>query len=110
MVENGDFPKIVEGAYVEYIGEEHAETPMGGIYLGHPGLVIENGLWPTELTIQFVNGPTECVNPQSVRPLILLEYLSRGDRLVALRHPLQEREVPRFLRAGQEWGGMGRPS
>jgi hypothetical protein len=69
----------------------------------YPGLIIDDGLWPFELAVSFVNGPSICLPPAELAPLPDAEYLARGRRLVHGNHPVMDGTVPRFNAGGDEW-------
>jgi hypothetical protein len=94
------------GDAVAYVGAEDGEHE---VYRGHPGRVIDAGLMPHDLAVSFVNGPSICLGPEDLRELSEADYLARGRRLVRLLHPLEERPVPRFNAAGDEWPDGGEP-
>lgn len=85
---------------VEYVGDDDGVLR---IYRGHPGRVVDTGLWPNEVAVAFVNGPSLYLAAGEARILPELDYLTRGRRLVALTHPLEDRPVPRFNADGEEW-------
>lgn len=95
-----DSDGLTEWDTVEYAGDEDGEHAF---YRGHPGRVIDTGLWPSEVAVGFVNRPSVCLRPEDLRPITESEYVRRGRRLVACRHPLDDRDVPRFNAEGHEW-------
>lgn len=98
-------PELRAGDPVEYLGEELVLQ----VYRGHPGRVVDVEALPSEVSVSFVNGPSLACSPDEVRPLPEPDYISRGHRLVSLRHPLEDRAVPRFNAEGDEWP-EGRPA
>lgn len=85
---------------MEYVGDADMDPFL---HEGHPGRVIDLGLYPPEVTVGFVNGPSLCLAPSDLQPLTEGQYLERGRRLVALTHPLRDAAVERFNAEGHEW-------
>lgn len=96
---------IRPGSLVEFTGDELLDQY---IYAGHPGLVVDDGA-RDEFSVMFVNGPSWCIDRGSVAAIDRATYLVRGDRLVALRHPTRDEEVPGFNAPGHEWPEGQRP-
>jgi hypothetical protein len=85
---------------VAYTGADEQEL---GLYRGHPGRIIDAAPGMNEITVSFVNGPSLSLAPTQVEVIADDEYRARGERLVRLLHPLDERGVPRFNAVGSEW-------
>lgn len=101
-------PRVLrEGDAVVYIGGEDGEHDF---FQGHPGRVTDTGLWPHEVAVGFVNGPSVCLRPEDLEQVGEDEYLRRGRRLVACQHPLFDRDIARFNAEGDEWPDGGEPS
>ena len=94
-----DVPELRTGDAVEFLGEDL----MLQVYRGHPGRVVDVDAMPSEVSVSFINGPSMACSPAEVRQLPEPDYVSRGERLVSLRHPLEDRAVSRFNAAGDEW-------
>lgn len=92
---------------VEFVGDADMDAFL---HHGHPGRIIDTGLWPNEVVVGFVNGPSLCLAPSDVRPLSERQYLERGRRLVALTHPLDDVAIERFNAEGDEWIDGAEPS
>ena len=75
---------------VEYVGDEDGEHDF---FRGHPGRVVDLGLWPDEIAVTFVHGPTICMPPSEVAVLDEDEYARRRLRVFRRRHPLDERSI-----------------
>jgi hypothetical protein len=96
------------GQAVEYVGAENDELHL---FQGHPGRVFDSSrLEFGDIYVSFVNGPSTACRPHELRPLTESEYLSRGRRLVELRHPLDDRHVPGLMRRGHEWPEGAEPT
>jgi hypothetical protein len=85
---------------VQYVGGDDGENQ---VFAGHPGLIVDDGLWPFEVAVSFVNGPSICLRPAELAPLLDGEYIARGRRLVRGHHPVMDGAVPRFNAPGDEW-------
>ncbi len=80
--------------FVAYHGDDDADLML---WHGHPGRVIDLGLYPTEVGISFVNGPSLYLTPDEVERLDAATYRERGKRVLALQHPTgAARPIPQF--------------
>lgn len=79
------------GSRVEYLGED---LPDLYVWQGHPGVVIDAPPFePQEVAVALVAGPSLCFPASDVRRLDDANYHSRGERIIAGRHPIAERDV-----------------
>ena len=84
---------------VEYIGSDDAP-----LYRGHTGRVFDASREEFgEVYVAFVNGPSLCRRPDDLRLIGEEEYRRRGQRLVRLLHPLDDRPIAAFASSGHEW-------
>ncbi len=75
---------------VEYVGDDDGEHDF---FRGHPGRAVDFGMWPHEIAVTFVHGPTICMPPSEVVPLDAAEYDRRRSRIFRRLHPLEERAI-----------------
>lgn len=88
------------GDRVQYVGSDLPDEQM---WEGHPGRIIDDGLWPTEVAVAFVNGATVCMPPDQLRLIDEAEYARLGHRTAGCTHPLRDEAIPRVTVEGQEW-------
>jgi hypothetical protein len=89
------------GEAVEYVGSDDDDLHR---FRGHPGRIFDTSRMEFgEVYVSFVNGPSIACRPHELRRLSESEYLTRGRRLVELRHPLDDRPVRGLMAPGHEW-------
>jgi hypothetical protein len=90
------------GSYVEYTD---ADIPELQVWRGHPGLVIDMQAWdPPEASVCLVGGPSMCFPVRELVALDAVTYRQRGDRIIAGKHPLEQRQVGAPITAdGSHW-------
>lgn len=91
-----------DGDRVQYVGED---IPDLHIWQGHPGVVIDTPPSdPEEVVVTLVGGPSFCFREGHVQRLDDANYLLRGERIIAGKHPVAERDVGKPLTAeGSHW-------
>lgn len=84
-------PKFEVGEYVASLGE----NPQHGLWLGHPGRIIEveHPTALTDVSVTFVAGPILSVGREGIEPIEFIEYRRRGERVIGGLHPLEERQI-----------------
>ena len=96
------------GDRVEFVGDDSDDEYL---YRGHPGQVWTVSSVPSVTVVGFVNGPSlDFSTDADLRRLDLDEYIRRGRRLVAHRHPLDDRDVATLMAPGHEWPEGAEPS
>jgi hypothetical protein len=89
-----------EQATVQYVGRDDAEHEM---WEGHPGRVIDCGVWPSEVAVSFVNGASVCLSPDQLVEIDEHTYRVLGHRVARCLHPLRDEPIPRTNVEGHEW-------
>jgi hypothetical protein len=95
-------PQFAIGSCVEYIGEDMPEIQ---VWSGHPGRVVDTPPFdPEEAGVSLVGGPSICFGVGDLRTLDAETYRTRGERVIAGMHPLDERKVDSPITAeGSHW-------
>lgn len=92
-------------AAVEYLRPDDDEVQL---YQGHVGRVCLTDLWPHEIIVSFINGPSIGLSPEDVALVDAATFEERGKRLVAGQHPLEDRPIPMLIIEDEEWNGLRR--
>ena len=69
------------------------EDGQHDFFRGHPGGVLDASLWPQEIAVAFVNGPTICMPPTQLAGLTDAQFARRRQRVLRRQHPLEDREI-----------------
>ena len=88
------------GDRVQYFGPDLPDEEM---WEGHPGRIIDDGLWPREVAVSFVNAASVCMPPAELQVIDDVEYARLGHRTARCLHPLRDEAIPRTVVEGQEW-------
>jgi hypothetical protein len=90
-----------QGDRVGYINRDDAEQRL---WHGQPGRVVSTDLWPSEIIVAFINGPTVCLPPAAVAALDDATYAERARAVLNLRHPTDRgRAIPQLWAELEPW-------
>ena len=90
-----------EGSRIAYVGPD---VPELRIWHGQPGIVVDLGCGPHEVSASFVNGPSLGLPPEEVVEIDDDTYRGRLQRVLALGHPTGlGRSIPQFWLSLEPW-------
>jgi len=97
----GDDVAVQPRDLVAYVGLDDTDLML---WHGQPGRVVITDLWPREVVVSFVNGPTLCLVPADVAALDETSYRERAHRVLALVHPTDDgRRIPQSWAELEPW-------
>jgi hypothetical protein len=82
--------RYAEGDLIAYVG---AYDPELDLYDGQPGVVIDVGPTPLDISVEMASGPALSIPPWNLARISLSEYRERGDRMRRHWHPLREETI-----------------
>ena len=79
-----------ESDLVAYVGRDDPESHL---FNGQPGVVIDTGQMPVEVSVALAWGDSLCMPPGEVARIDLREYRERSDRMRSGQHPLRDENI-----------------
>jgi hypothetical protein len=79
-----------EGQLIAWVGGDH---PDDYLFDGQPGVVIDVGPTPQDVTVSWASGPSLCVQAAELAAIEIDDFRARATRLRDGRHPTRDEPI-----------------